>query len=175
MSRHPYRVGRCLHPLRRRALHLAGFTLMELVVAMALLGVLAMVAMPMAELSWQRQREAQLRTALREIRTAIDAYKQAAEAGLVARTPGDTGYPPSLAVLEQGVRNQKDPKAGVLVFLRRVPRDPFAAETTATADQTWATRAYGSAPNDPREGRDVFDVASRSSRVGLNGIALREW
>jgi len=154
---------------------LAGFTLMELVVAMALLGVLALVAMPLAELSRQRQREAQLRSALREIRTAIDAYKQAAEAGLIARTPGDSGYPPSLGVLERGVRNQKDPKAGQLVFLRRVPRDPFATDAALPAEQTWATRAYGTLPDQPREGRDVFDVASRSMRTGLNGVALREW
>ncbi len=152
-----------------------GFTLMELVVALALLGVLALVALPMAELSWQRQREAQLRSALREIRQALDAYKQAADAGLIARSPGDSGYPPSLQVLERGVRNQKDAKGGPLVFLRRVPRDPFHPDGQVQAAQTWATRAYGTPADEPREGRDVFDVASRSTRVGLNGIALREW
>lgn len=152
-----------------------GFTLMELVVALALLGVLALVALPLAELSWQRQREAQLRSALREIRQALDAYKQAADAGLIARSPGDSGYPPSLQVLERGVRNQKDAKGGPLVFLRRVPRDPFHPDPQVQPELTWSTRAYGSPPDDPREGKDVFDVASRSSRVGLNGIALREW
>jgi general secretion pathway protein G len=154
----------------------AGFTLIELVVSLALLGVLAMVAMPVAELSWQRDREVELRAALRELRTAIDAYRQASEAGLIAKSPDATGYPPSLEVLVEGVRNQRDPKGRELVFLRRIPRDPFHPDPSVPAERTWTVRAYGSVAGDRGSANaDVWDVQSASTRVGLNGIPLRQW
>jgi general secretion pathway protein G len=152
-----------------------GFTLIEFVVAIGLLALLASVAMPVAELAWQREREAQLRASLRELRAAIDAYKQATDAGLIARSPEQTGYPPSLAVLVEGVRNQRDAKGAPLVFLRRIPRDPFHADPSIPPERTWALRAYGTPPGDTRGGTDVFDVQSTSERVGLNGVPLRQW
>lgn len=155
----------------------AGFTLIELVVSLALLGVLAMVAMPVAELSWQRDREVELRAALRELRTAIDAYRQASDAGLIAKSPDASGYPPSLEVLVEGVRNQRDPKGRTLVFLRRIPRDPFHTDPAVPAERTWTVRAYGALPGERSAGRsaDVWDVQSASPRAGLNGVPLRQW
>lgn len=167
-------MSRCVVvPAVRRA---AGFTLIELVVSLALLGVLAMVAMPVAELSWQRDREIELRAALRELRTAIDAYRQASEAGLIAKAPDATGYPPSLEALVEGVRNQRDPKGRTLVFLRRIPRDPFHPDPAVPAERTWTVRAYGAVPGDRGSANaDVWDVQSASPRVGLNGVPLRQW
>ena len=108
-----------------------GFTLMELVVTLALLGLLAMLAAPLAELAVQRSREQALREALREIRGALDRYKAAADRGLIERAAGDSGYPPNLQVLVDGVPNQKSPNDEKLYFLRRLPRDPFAADNGA--------------------------------------------
>ena len=112
-----------------------GFTLMELVVTLALLGLLAMLAAPLAEMAVQRSREQALREGLREVRGAIDKYKAAWDRGLIKRETGDSGYPPSLKVLVDGVANQKSPSDEKLYFLRRVPRDPFApAERLSVAD-----------------------------------------
>lgn len=155
--------------------HGAGFTLIELVVTLALLGVLAMMAAPMAEVAVQRSREQELRTALREIRIAIDRYKRASDQGLITRLVGASGYPPNLDVLVSGVQNLQDPKGGRMYFLRRLPRDPFAATTEPSAAATWGLRSYASAPDDPHEGDDVFDVYSRAPGVGLNGQSYREW
>lgn len=158
-----------------RARRSKGFTLIELVITVALVALLASVAMPMAELTVQRNREQELRTSLRQLRTAIDAYKQAADEGKVRVAAGDSGYPPSLDVLVEGVENIKDPKGGKLYFLRRLPRDPMAREAGDEAATTWGKRSYASAPDDPKEGDDVFDVYSLSAASGLNGIAYGEW
>lgn len=164
---HPH----CTGLSRRRG----GFTLIELVVTLALLGVMAMLAAPMAELAVQRSKEQELRLALREIRGAIDRHKRAVEQGQVMRTIGSSGYPATLDQLVAGVRNQQDPKGGLIYFLRRLPRDPFAAEAGHSAPATWGLRSYASAPDDPQEGDDVFDVYSRSAAIGLNGVPYREW
>lgn len=152
-----------------------GFTLIELAVTVAIIGVLATIAVPMAELAVQRSREHDLRQALRQIRTALDAYKQAWDEGYIERRSGASGYPPTLDALVQGVDNVKTPEQDRIYFLRRLPRDPFAAETALPAADTWGKRAYASPPDLPAEGDDVFDIYSRSERVGLNGIPYREW
>ena len=159
---------------RRRRLP-AGFTLIELVVTVALVGLLALVSVPLFEITTTRLREQELRAALREIRTALDAYRAAADTGVVAKGAADSGYPPSLEALTQGVDSPKSASGRRVVFLRRVPRDPFAPDPSLAPSQQWATRSYGSPPDDPQPGPDVYDVASRSRRTGLNGVAYKEW
>lgn len=158
--------------MRTRSLR-EGFTLIELLVVMAVLGILAMAAMSLAEVSVQRDREQELRRGLWQIRDAIDAYKRAVDVGSVAVSAGASGYPPSLQALVEGVPNAK--VAGqTQYFLRRVPRDPFAEESVS-AVESWGLRSYTSSAESPRPGADVYDVYSRSSKVGLNGVALRDW
>ena len=105
-----------------------GFTLIELLVTVAIVAILASIALPLAELSTQRSREAELRSALREIRTAIDAYKQAADQGRVKKSLEQTGYPPNLDLLVNGVEDEKDPKKARIYFLRRLPREVDAGQ-----------------------------------------------
>ncbi|CAD5373343.1 General secretion pathway protein G [Rubrivivax sp. A210] len=159
-------------PLRPRV---RGFTLMELVVTLALLGLMALLAAPLAELSVQRSREQELRAALREIRIAIDRYRLAADQGLIERKLGDSGYPPDLETLVKGVPNQKSPKREALVFLRRVPRDPLALPDIEPAAATWGLRSYASSAEAPMSGADVFDVYSRAEGEGMNGLPYRDW
>ena len=150
-----------------------GFTLVELLVVMGVLAVLAALLMPLAELQVQRDRERELKQALWQIRDAIDAYHRAAGAGTVAVVSGESPYPPTLLALTQGVPDARN--AGRLnYFLRRMPRDPFA-DPALPAEATWALRSYLSPPNNPQPGRDVYDVASRSPQVGLNGVPLKDW
>lgn len=169
-----------------RRLDQRGFTLIELVITLALVGILALAIMPFSELMVQRQKEQQLSDALREIRTALDAYKEASDTGLIDKDAEASGYPPSLAVLVTGVKNARDPKGGLLMFLRHVPRDPFFnGDPDTLAEDTWNVRAYGEAPdqaaggdpvmNGEQAGKDVFDVSSKSDRVGINGIPYRQW
>lgn len=152
-----------------------GFTLIELVITVAIVGILAMTAMPMIEMTAKRQKEVELRAALREIRSGIDAYRRAVDEGKVERKVDESGYPHRLDDLAQGVENRLDPNKARLYFLRRLPRDPFADDPTLPAAQSWGKRSYASPPDAPQEGADVFDVYSLSSGIGLNGIAYREW
>ena len=151
-----------------------GFTLMELVVTLALLGLLALLAAPMAELTVQRAQEQALRQALREIRGALDQYKAAADQGLIERKVGDSGYPPDLESLAKGVVNQKSPSQEPMYFLRRVPRNPFAT-AQGPAAASWGLRSYASPFNSPAPGADVFDVYCESAAIGLNSQPYREW
>lgn len=153
----------------------AGFTLIELLVVLAIVGLLAALTVPVAELTVQRSREQDLRIALREIRTAIDAYKKASDEGRVPKRAESTGYPETLTVLAAGVDDAKDPKRRKMFFLRRIPRDPMHPESAAEPADTWGKRAYESEPSEPKEGKDVYDVYSRSVRVSLNGVPYNKW
>ncbi len=154
-----------------------GFTLIELLVTLALVGVAAMVVLPMTALVETRAKETELRVALRTLRKAIDEYKVAADAGVISKTTGSSGYPASLDILVTGV-----PRSTVfgfnstpMVFLRSIPRDPFYPDKTVPAAQTWNIRRYGAQPGDFSAGADVFDVSSRSERTALDGSRLNDW
>lgn len=153
----------------------AGFTLIELIITIAIIAVLALGLIPLTQLASQRAKEQELRAALRDIRTAIDAYKKAADENRVEKKADQTGYPPALAVLAEGVKDIKTPDGKMIYFLRRVPRDPFFEDTDVPAAETWGLRSYASPPDEPKEGEDVYDVYSLSKRTGLNGIPYKNW
>ena len=152
-----------------------GFTLIEMVVTLAIVGLLATAVMPLAELGVKRGKEQELRLALREIRTGIDAYKRAYDQGHIEKEVGQTGYPPTLDILVTGVVDASDPDGKSMYFMRRIPRDPFYPEATVAAPDTWGLRAYASAPDQPEAGDDVYDVYTRATGIGLNGIPYRDW
>ena len=151
-----------------------GFSLIELLVVIAIMSILASIGLPLAELSHRRAQEEELRRALREIRSALDAYKRMVDAGLIARPAGGSGYPPNLQVLVDGEVNAQTPQASKLYFLRRIPRDPLGDTSNSDID-TWGVRSYGSPPDDPKPGRDVFDVHSKAQGNGLDGRPYRQW
>ena len=164
--------------LRRNRINLrfpSGFTLIEMMVTVAVLAILASVALPMAEVTAQRNKEQDLRLALRQIRTAIDEYKQAVDEGHIIKKADESGYPPALPDLVEGVKDAKSAEGKKIYFLRRLPRDPMAEDLAAAAQDTWGKRSYESPPGDPQPGEDVFDVFSLSEDAGLNGISYREW
>jgi general secretion pathway protein G len=152
-----------------------GFTLIELLVTLAIVAVLALFTVPVAEVAVQRTQEAELRHALREIRSAIDAYKMASDEGRIARSIQSSGYPKRLAELVEGVEDARDPKKSRIYFLRRLPRNPLDASPTTEPAHTWGKRAYASEPNEPQEGEDVYDVYAPSTALGLNGVAYNRW
>lgn len=152
-----------------------GFTFIELMMTLAIMGVLVLVAVPMAQLSVQREKERDLRLALAQIREALDAYKRAADQGRVMVRLGESGYPKSLEDLVEGVPDQRSPSRQKMYFLRALPRDPMHPDHDRKAADTWALRSYASPPDDPQSGDDVFDVYSSSDAVGLNGVPYKKW
>jgi general secretion pathway protein G len=151
-----------------------GFTLIEMMITVVIVGVLASVVVPLAQLAVQRSKEQELRIGLRQIREAIDTYKRAVDDGRVARRTDETGYPRTLDSLVSGVEDIKDPGKKKIYFLRRLPRDPFS-EPEQTAAESWGLRSYSSPPDAPSAGDDVYDVFSRSEGTGLNGLPYRAW
>lgn len=160
-----------------RSVRVKGFTLIEIAITAAIVSLLATIVFPMAEVAVQRSKEQELRTGLRQIREALDAYKQAWDEGHILHKAGESGYPPSLQTLVDGVEDAKSPEATKpkVYFLRRIPRDALNPNDDIPAEQTWGKRSYASSAADPKEGQDVFDVYSQASGTGLNGVPYREW
>jgi general secretion pathway protein G len=150
-----------------------GYTFIELLVVATMVMILASAILPLAKVTSQRQREAELRRSLREIRTAIDKYKDAADTGLIGSLDikvGSEGYPPDLDTLVEGVTAANDATGRKLKFLRRVPVDPL----THTTD--WGKRAYGDKPDATSwGGQNVFDVYTTFNGKALDGTKYRDW
>jgi general secretion pathway protein G len=150
-----------------------GFTFIELVVVSTIILILASAVLPLAQVTSQRQREAELRRSLREMRTAIDKFKDAVDQGQIPTTelePGSEGYPPDLDTLVDGVSAANDASGRKLKFLRRVPIDPM------TNTNEWGKRAYQDRPESSSwGGKNVFDVYTTSQGVGLDGTKYRDW
>lgn len=158
-----------------------GFSYVELVFSVAILALLAAVATPYLEKTVQRKKESELREHLRELRTAIDAYKKAYDKGKIEKRLGRSGYPSRLEDLVIGVPDVTDPGKKTLRFLRRVPADPMFVNPGGSGmdeikpQDTWGKRSYASEADRPREGDDVYDVYSRNNQKGLNGVPYNQW
>ncbi|HXH07070.1 MAG TPA: type II secretion system protein [Vicinamibacterales bacterium] len=150
-----------------------GYSFVELLVVSTILLILASAALPLARVTVQRQKEAELRRALREIRTAIDRYKDAVDAGLIGGPDvraGSEGYPPDLDVLVEGVRPVGDATGRRLKFLRRIPIDPM------TGKAEWGKRSYQDSPDATTwGGQNVYDVYSLAEGTALDGTKYRDW
>ena len=146
-----------------------GMTLLELVVACAILLILSSAAIPVARTTVKRQKEAELRRALREMRTAIDRYKDAADRNLFRVEVGTEGYPPDLETLVKGVQIGPSGERR-LRFLRKIPMDPM------TGRAEWGLRAIQDDPDSTGwGGKNVFDVYSRSTGTALDGTRYSDW
>jgi general secretion pathway protein G len=150
-----------------------GYSFVELLIVTAILFILASAVMPLAQVASQRQRESELRSSLRQVRTAIDKFKDAVDQGRIAQTevsPGSEGYPKDLETLVEGVSIQNDQSGAKLKFLRRVPVDPMTNSTE------WGLRAYQDKPGSSSWGRgNVFDVYSKSGATALDGTKYKDW
>jgi general secretion pathway protein G len=145
-----------------------GLTLVELIFTVAIVSILSLAALPLARVSIKRQKEVELRRALREVREAIDRYKDASDRGFVEMKFGSDGYPEDLDTLVKGVTQQNavDKK---LRFLRRVPKDPMTGGT-------WGLRSSQDSPDSTSYGgQNVYDVYSKSTDTALDGTKYSDW
>ena len=150
-----------------------GFSFVELLVVVSIILILASAAMPLTRVTIQRQREIELHRALREIRTAIDKYKDSVDLGLIGGTDvkvGSEGYPPDLTTLVEGVTPLNDATGRKLKFLRRIPFDPMTKGTE------WGMRAYQDGPKSTTwGGGNVYDVYTKNEGTALDGTKFRDW
>jgi general secretion pathway protein G len=153
--------------------HSRGYTFIELLVVSTIIMILASAIMPLAKVTARRQREAELHRALREMRTAIDKFKDQADLGNISALDlkaGSENYPPDLQTLVDGVTAANDPTGRKLKFLRHVPVDPM------THSREWGLRSYQDKPDATNwGGQNVFDVYTRFDGTGLDGTKYREW
>ncbi len=147
-----------------------------MLITVAIVATLASIALPLSAVVSQHRKEQELRTALREIRGAIDAYKLAVDEGKIVKEMDQSGYPPSLKILVDGVADAKiiDVKKKIY-FLRNLPRDPMSTNPKLEPEETWNVRSYESPADSPMPGKDVFDIHSKHTEAGLNGIPYNKW
>jgi general secretion pathway protein G len=146
-----------------------GFTLIELMITVLVISVLVGLAVPLARNTIKREKEIELHTALREVRTAIDKYKDASDKGLIMVKVDTEGYPENLQVLVDGVQlvGQVDKK---LKLLRRIPKDPMTNSTD------WGQRSYQDDPTSSSwGGQNVFDIHTKSEGTALDGSKYKDW
>jgi general secretion pathway protein G len=150
-----------------------GYSFVELLIVSTILLVLASAVQPLVRVTMQRQKEVELRRALREMRDAIDRFKDAADMGMIPVTelsPNSEGYPPDLEALVEGVSVANDASNRKLKLLRRVPIDPM------TGEAEWGLRSYQDRPDASSwGGQNVFDVRSLSTGTALDGSRYRDW
>ncbi len=172
-------MRRCeLHALSSNNLKLvSGLTLIELMVTLLILSILAAAALPYAELTVRRDKELELRRALREIRTAVDGFHEDWAAGRISKlneAVSEDGYPKTLQVLIDGAETS-GAKGGKRKYLRRIPRDPFADPAKPPEDQ-WILRAYQDEPDTlVWGGKDVYDVHSATENIAIDGTHYKNW
>ncbi|HTW32704.1 MAG TPA: type II secretion system protein [Candidatus Sulfotelmatobacter sp.] len=144
-----------------------GFTLLELIVAASILSILTLMALPLARVTIQREKEKELRRDLWEMRDAIDRYKDAADKQMFQTKVDSQNYPPDLETLVKGVEIQGGKK---IRFLRSIPTDPM------TNSKEWGMRSMQDDPDsDSWGGQSVFDVFTKSDGVGLDGTKYKDW
>lgn len=154
---------------------LMGFTMIELLAVMAILGVLAAAVLPLGETLLVAHKERELKVALKEIRGALDDYRRTFGSDPTTTEVGSSGFPPDLQSLVQGVPDTRAHRSGHrLYFLRAIPRDPFA-DPALPPEKTWQLRSYASPAERPEAGTDVYDVHSTSSAKALDGSLYASW
>lgn len=154
---------------RRTRANTAGMTLLELIIACSILIILATAALPLARMSVIRRKETELRYDLRQIRNAIDRYKDAADKGLIQVKAGTEGYPPDLDTLYNGVE-LTGTQGRRMRFLREIYKDPM------TGQKDWGMRSVQDDPDSTSwGGQDVFDVYSKSTGTALDGTKYSDW
>lgn len=161
--------------LFRKLKEASGLTLLELIVTAVIILILASAAMPLSKMGERRTKEMELRQALREIRLAIDQFKDDWDSKRISHSESDianeeTGYPKRLEVLVKGVPVADPNEKKIRKYLRRIPIDPFTRSTE------WGIRCYEDEPDSLIScDRDVYDVYSRSEQIGLDGTKVQTW
>lgn len=154
--------------------HVRGFTLIELMITLSIVALLASIAMPMLQMTVKRNKEIELKNNLIQMREAIDAYKKASDEGRIEKKIQESGYPPNLEVLVEGVKDLSDPNGRKIKFLRKIPADPMRSQKQQEA-QPWGLRSYDSEIDNPKYDKDVYDVYSLSMEKDSRGVPYSKW